>query len=53
MKKMLMMAIVLMASTMTFAAKSDALKAITKSKDYAEAVQLVKQHLNELADNAE
>ena len=48
-----MMAIVLMASTMTFAAKSDALKAITKSKDYAEAVQLVKQHLNELADNAE
>ena len=47
------MAIALMASTMTFAAKSEAIKAITKSKDYAEAVQLVKQHLNELADNAE
>lgn len=46
------MAIALMASTMTFA-KSDAIKLITKSKDYAEAAQLVKQHLNELADNAE
>ena len=53
MKKVIVMAIALMASTMTFAAKSEAIKAITKSKDYAEAVQLVKQHLNELADNAE
>jgi len=52
MKKVIVMAIALMASTMTFA-KSDAIKLITKSKDYAEAAQLVKQHLNELADNAE
>jgi tetratricopeptide (TPR) repeat protein len=53
MKKMLMMAIVLMASTMTFAGDSDGLKAIMKSKDYAEAAQLVKQNLGTLADNAE
>ena len=39
MKKVIVMAIALMASTMTFAAKSEAIKAITKSKDYAEAVQ--------------
>ena len=53
MKKVIVMAIALMASTMTFAAKSEAIKTIIKSKDYAEAVQLVKQHLNELTDNAE
>ncbi len=49
----MMMAIALMASTMTFAGDSDALKAITKSKDYAEAAQLLKQNLGQLADNAE
>ena len=48
-----MMAIVLMASTMTFAGDSDGLKAIMKSKNYAEAAQLVKQNLASLADNAE
>ena len=48
-----MLAIALMVSTMTFAAKSDALKAITKAKDYAEAAQLLKQNLGQLADNAE
>ena len=53
MKKVLFMAIALMASTMTFAAKSDALKAITKCKDYAEAAQLLKNSLGQLADNAE
>ena len=53
MKKLMLMAIVLMASTMNMAAKSDALKAITKCKDYAEAVQLVKNSLGQLADNAE
>ena len=42
MKKIVMMAIALMASTMTFAGDSDALKAIMKSKDYAEAAQLLK-----------
>ncbi len=39
----MMMAIALMVSSMTFAGKSDALKAITKCKDYAEAAQLL-QH---------
>jgi len=53
MKKVMMMAIALMASTMTFAGDSDALKAITKSKDYAEAAQLLKQNLGQLTDNAE
>ena len=53
MKKVLFMAIALMASTMTFAGKSDALKAITKCKDYAEAAQLLKNSLGQLADNAE
>jgi len=53
MKKVMMMAMALMASSMTFAGDSDALKAITKSKDYAEAVQLVKNNLGQLADNGE
>lgn len=53
MKKMLMMAIAFMASTMTFAGDSDGLKAIMKSKNYAEAAQLVKQNLASLSDNAE
>lgn len=48
-----MMAIALMASSMTFAGDSDALKAIMKSKNYAEAVQLVNNNLSQLADNAE
>ena len=52
MKKVMLMAIALMASTMTFA-KSDALKAITKSKDYAEAAQLLQANFASLADNAE
>jgi len=53
MKKLMMMAIALMASTMTFAGDSDALKAIMKAKDYAEAAQLLKQNLGQLADNVE
>ena len=53
MKKVMLMAIALMASTMTFAGKSDALKAITKCKDYAEAAQLLQSSLAQLADNAE
>ena len=48
-----MMAIALMASSMTFAGDSDALKAILKTKSYAEAANLVKQNLGQLADNAE
>ena len=53
MKKVMLMAIALMASTMTFAGDSDALKAILKSKDYAEAAQLLKANLASLTDNAE
>jgi len=53
MKKVFMMAIALMASSMTFAGDSDTLKAIMKSKDYAEAANLLKQNLGQLADNAE
>ena len=53
MKKVLMMAIALMASTMTFAGDSDALKAILKSKDYAEAAQLLQANLASLTDAAE
>ena len=48
-----MMAISLMVSTMTFAGDSDALKAIVKSKNYADAVQLVHNSLSQLVDNAE
>jgi len=53
MKKLMMMAIALMVSTMVFAGDSDALKAILKSKDYAQAAQLLQQTLSQLADNAE
>ena len=53
MKKVMMMAMMLMASTMTFAGDSDALKAIMKTKDYAQAEQLLKANLQQLADNAE
>ena len=53
MKKLAMMAIALMVSTMTFAGDSDALKAIMKVKNYAEAAQMVNSNLGQLADNAE
>lgn len=53
MKKLVIMAIALMASTMTFAGDSDALKAVLKSKDYNEAAQLLKQTIGQMADNAE
>ena len=42
MKKVMMMALVLVASATAFAGDSDALKAIKKAKTYAEAAQLVK-----------
>lgn len=44
---------VLVASATAFAGDSDALKSILKSKNYAEAAQMVKQSLGQLADNAE
>ncbi len=48
-----MMAMMLVASATTFAGDSDALKAILKAKNYAEAEQLVKSSLGQLANDAE
>ena len=48
-----MMAVMLVASATAFAGDSDALKAILKAKTYAEAEQLVKSTLDQLATPAE
>ena len=48
-----MMAMMLVASATAFAGDSDALKAILKAKDYAEAQSLINSSLAQLADNAE
>lgn len=53
MKKMMMMAMVLVASATAFAGDSDALKAIMKAKEYASAAQLLNENIAQLADNAE
>ena len=53
MKKLMMMAMMLVASATTFAADSDALKAILKAKDYAEAQSLINSSLAQLASNEE
>ena len=53
MKKFMMMAMMLVASATTFAADSDALKAILKAGDYAEAQSLIKSSLAQLANDAE
>ena len=49
----MMMAMMFVASDTSFAGDSDALKAITKSKNYAEAAKLVQSSLGQLADNSE
>ena len=48
-----MMAMMLVASATSFAGDSDALKAVTKSKNYAEAAQLLKQNIDQMTDAAE
>ncbi len=48
-----MMGMMFMATAMTYAGDSDALKAVMKAKDYAEAAQLVKANLAQMTDNAE
>ena len=48
-----MMAMMLVASATAFAGDSDALKAVLKTKNYAEAQQLLKQNLDQLADASE
>lgn len=53
MKKLMMMAIMLVASATAFAGDSDALKAILKAKDYAEAEALVKSSISQLANDQE
>jgi len=53
MKKMMMMAMMLVASATAFAGDSDALKAVMKSKNYAEAAQLMKQNVGQMANDAE
>jgi tetratricopeptide (TPR) repeat protein len=53
MKKMMMMAMMLVASATSFAGDSDALKAVMKTKNYAEAEQLLKQNIGQMADAAE
>jgi tetratricopeptide (TPR) repeat protein len=53
MKKLMMMAMMFVASATAFAGDSDALKAILKAKTYAEADQLLKSSLDQLANDAE
>ena len=53
MKKMMMMAMLFVASTTAFAADSDALKAILGAKTYVEAQNLIQNTLNQLANDEE
>ena len=53
MKKLFVMAVMMVASATAFAGDSDALKAILKAKTYAEAEALVKSSLGSLANDAE
>ena len=53
MKKMMMMAMMMVASATAFAGDSDALKAVMKSKNYAEAAQLLKQNIGQMTNDAE
>ena len=53
MKKLMMMAVMFVASATAFAGDSDALKAILKAKTYAEAEQLVKSSIDQLANPQE
>ena len=53
MKKFMMMAMFMVASATAFAGDSDALKAILKAKDYAEAEALLKSGLSQLANDQE
>jgi hypothetical protein len=53
MKKLVLMAMMLVASATTFAGDSDALKAIMKTKTFAEAEQLVNSTVDQLANAQE
>lgn len=53
MKKVMIVAMMMLGTSTAFAGDSDALKAITKAKSYAEAAQLVSSTLNQLANAQE
>lgn len=53
MKKFMIAAMMLLGTSTAFAGDSDALKAILKAKDYAEASSLLKSSLSQLASDAE
>lgn len=53
MKKLLIAALMFCSTSMAFAGNSDALKAILKASDYAQAEQLLKQNFSQLANDAE
>ena len=53
MKKMMIAAMLVLGASAAFAGDSDVLKAITKEKDYAKAVELVKSSLGQLANSGE
>ena len=53
MKKLILAAMMVLGTTAAFAGDSDALKAVVKVKNYAEAEALVKQNLGQMANDAE
>lgn len=53
MKKLILAAMMVLGTTAAFAGDSDALKAVLKAKNYAEAEALVKQSLSSMANDAE
>ena len=53
MKKLMIATMMLLTTSAAFAGDSEALKAILKAKTYAEAQELVKANLNQLANDAE
>ena len=53
MKKLLIAAMMVLGTSSAFAGDSDALKAVLKTKSYAEAEALVKQNLGSMASDAE
>ena len=53
MKKVNFMAVLLLAASTALAGESDALKAITKVKDFTQAAKLVKENLAQLSNNEE
>ena len=53
MKKLMLAAVMLLSTSAAFAGDSEPLKAILKAKTYAEAQDLIKANLDQLANDAE